>query len=165
MLTTKQHGFIDMKSISTTSLIFSCMLVLLVLPLHAAAAEEPTDIFALRQEAERAYNDRDAEKAKVLFLQLTENFPDEPDAWYGLSRAYEWGGDLDKSIDAAERVQDLGYFSAAYLSHRLAKLNALAGNTDDALRWLARALQEGYGNRPSLQSNEAFVSLDRKSVV
>lgn len=145
----------------TACLIFSCALVLSMLALHTAAAKEPADILELRQEAERAYKDRDAENAQLLFLQLADEFPEDPDVWFGLSRAYEWSGELDKAIDAAERVQDLGYFSAAYLSHRLAQLNALAGNPDEALHWLAYALQEGYEDRPSLQSDEAFVNLQQ----
>ena len=145
----------------TACLIFSCALVFSISALQAAAAKEPADFLELRQEAERAYKDRDAENAQLLFLQLAEEFPDDPEVWFGLSRAYEWNGELDKAIDAAERVQELGYFSAAYLSHRLAQLYALAGKPDEALRWLARALQEGYEDRPLLQSDEAFVSLSQ----
>jgi tetratricopeptide (TPR) repeat protein len=132
-----------------------------MLTLQAAAANEPADIHELRQEAERAYKDRDAEGAQLLFLQLAEDFPDDPEVWFGLSRAYEWSGELEQAIAAAERVQELGYVSAAYLSHRLAQLYALAGKPDAALQWLARALQEGYEDRPSLQSDEAFVSLQQ----
>ena len=145
----------------TACLIFSCTLVFSMSALQAAATKEPADILELRQEAERAYKDRDAENAQLLLLQLAEEFPDDPEVWFGLSRAYEWNGELDKAIDAAERVQELGYFSAAYLSHRLAQLYALAGKPDEALRWLARALQEGYEDRPLLQSDEAFVSLSQ----
>ena len=94
----------------TACLIFSCALVFSMSALQAAATKEPADILELRQEAERAYKDRDAEYAQLLFLQLTEVFPDDPEAWFGLSRAYEWSGELDKAIDAAERVQELGYF-------------------------------------------------------
>jgi len=128
----------------------------------AAFADDDADsatLLELRQEAELAYADRDAEYAEALFLQLTEHFPDDPDAWFGLSRAYEWTEQLDKAIAAAERVQQLGYLSRSYLSYRLASLNALAGHRDAALQWLERALQEGYEDRPEIQSDEAFISL------
>ena len=143
----------------TACLTFSCMLIFSVTALHAAAEHELADILELRQEAERAYKERDAEYAQLLFKQLVEQFPDDPEAWFGLSRAYEWSGDLDEAIAAAERVQELGYFSASYLSHRLAQLFALDGQPEAALRWLARALKEGYEDRPLIQSDEAFVSL------
>lgn len=74
-----------------------------MLALQAAAANEPADIHELRQEAERAYKDRDAEGAQLLFLQLAEDFPDDPEVWFGLSRAYEWSGEPDQAIDAAEQ--------------------------------------------------------------
>ncbi len=143
----------------TACLTYSFLLMISTSALYAAAEQEPTDILELRQEAERAYKERDAEYAQLLFQQLVEQFPDDPEIWFGLSRAYEWSGDLDKAIDAAERVQELGFVSASYLSHRLAQLNALAGQPEVALQWLARALQEGYEDRPLIQSDEAFVSL------
>ena len=143
----------------TACLIFSYMLIFSESALHAAAEHGSADILELRQEAERAYKERDAEYAQLLFQQLAEQFPDDPEAWFGLSRAYEWSGDLDEAIAAAERVQELGYFSASYLSHRLAQLYALDGQPEAALRWLARALEEGYEDRPQIQSDEAFVSL------
>jgi tetratricopeptide (TPR) repeat protein len=127
-----------------------------------ALADDVTDsanLLELRQEAELAYSDRDAEYAEALFLQIAEESPDDPEAWFGLSRAYEWSGQLEKAIDAAERVQQLGYVDRSYLSYRLASLNALAGHRDAAMQWLERALREGYEERPEIQSDEAFVSL------
>lgn len=143
----------------TVFLTYSLLLMVVTSALYAAAEHESTDILALRQEAERAYNEQDAEYAQSLFQQLVEQFPDDPEVWFGLSRAYEWSGDLDKAIDAAERVQELGYVSASYLSHRLAQLNALAGQPEEALQWLARALEEGYEDRPLIQADEAFATL------
>ena len=143
----------------TACLTFFFLLTISTSALCAAAEQDPADILELRQEAERAYKEKDAEYAQLLFQQLVERFPDDPEMWFGLSRAYEWSGDLDKAIDAAERVQELGFFSASYLSHRLAQLNALAGQREAALQWLARALEEGYEDRPLIQSDEAFVSL------
>jgi hypothetical protein len=143
----------------TACLIYFCLFTISTPALHAATPHTPADILELRQEAERAYKERDAEYALVLFQQLVEQFPDDPEIWFGLSRAYEWSGDLEKAIGAAERVQELGFVSASYLSHRLAQLNALAGHPEAALRWLARALEEGYEDRPLIQSDEAFVAL------
>ena len=93
----------------------------------------PADYLELREDAERAYRDRDAESATALYLQLTEVYPGDSEMWYGLSRAYEWSGDLPRAISTAVKVQKLGFVSRASLSYRLAQLNAMAGHTDDLL--------------------------------
>jgi len=128
----------------------------------AAAADnnnDPANLLELRSEAERAYRERDAAYAQALFLELTELYPGDPEMWFGLSRAYEWAGELNKSIAAAERVQSLGFSSRSFLSYRLARLNALANHTDAALDWLEHALEEGFEERPQIRSDEAFVGL------
>jgi len=136
------------------------LVIILSFPVANAADEaETVDLFELRAEAERAYADQDAEYAEALFRQLTEHYPEDPEMWFGLSRAYEWSDQLDKAISAAERVQSLGYAARAYLAYRLASLNAMAGHPDEALGWLERALAAGYEDRPDIQSDEAFVSL------
>ena len=140
------------------------LLISLLIPIYLAVARVdaiggPANLVELRSEAERAYRDRDAEYAQALFLQLTELQPNDPEMWFGLSRAYEWSGNLDQAISAAERVQSLGYAARSYLSYRLARLNALADHKDAALQWLERALEQGYEDRPEIQSDEAFVSL------
>lgn len=142
-----------------TILIVSLLLPLLLPVARADADSDPANLLDLRNEAERAYTDRDAEYAQALFLQLTELNPNDPEMWFGLSRAYEWTEDLDKAISAAERVQSLGYTARSYLSYRLARLNALAGHTEMALEWIEQALQEGYEDRPQIQSDEAFVKI------
>lgn len=135
------------------------MFSLLFSPAHAESQANPVELLELRHEAERAYKDRDAESATALFLQLTKEFPSDPEMWFGLSRAYEWSGNLDEAINAAERVQKIGFVSRANLSYRLAQLNEKAGRSDEALKWIERALQQGYEDRPRIQSDDVFVGL------
>ena len=119
----------------------------------------PLEAYELRDAAEAAYRDRNAELAKELYLHLTEAFPDDPQAWFGLSRAYEWNGETGLAIAAGERVQALGFMSAARLSYRLARLHAEAGNDADAIRWIEQSLVERYSQRPRIQDDEAFAHL------
>ena len=122
----------------------------------AASAQQPAEIMQLRQDAEQAYEQRDAEATVALFQQLTELDSADPDAWYGLSRGHEWAGNFDDAVSAAIRVQELGYVYRAYLSMRIARLNAHAGHDDAAIRWIGQSLREGYEDRPEIQSDEAF---------
>jgi len=131
----------------------------LLLASPAYSQIDAVDILQLRQEAEHAYSERDADQAAELFLQLTELSPDDPEVWFGLSRAYEWSDQLDAAIGAAERVQELGYASRSFLAYRLARLNGLAGHQDAALAWIEIALQEGYEDRPRIRLDDAFADL------
>jgi hypothetical protein len=146
------------------SLSLSCLLLMVALSAAFADSErDPIAYAELRQEAETAYRDRDGELAKALFLELTVRFPGDPEVWFGLSRAYEWTGDVDKAIETAERVQALGWVSRPTLSYRLAQLNAQAGREDAALDWIEHALADGYEDRPAIKEDEAFASLRDES--
>ena len=120
---------------------------------------DPQEVLQLREDAERAYNAQDAETAIALFLRLTEIFPQDPEAWYGLSRGYEWAGDLDNAIATAERSLEFNWYGRAYFSYRLAQLNSLAGNAEHAIDWIAAALDARYGDRPEIQTDEAFLNI------
>jgi tetratricopeptide (TPR) repeat protein len=151
-----------MESIVMKRAIYPIVFATLILLSSTAPGESsltPADYLELREDAERAYRDRDAEAATALYLQLTEEFPGDSEMWFGLSRAYEWSGDLPKAISTAMHVQKLGYASRASLSYRLAQLNAMAGHPNEALRWIDQALAEGYEERPDIQSDEVFAAL------
>ena len=135
------------------------VLAIVVIPSSLAQDMEPQDWIGIRQAAEQAYRAEDAEAARELFASLTGKFPDDAEAWYGLSRAREWLGDLDGAIAAAERVQAIGYRSRASLAYRLAALHARAGNGSEALDWLERALEARYENRPGIRNDDAFREL------
>ncbi len=143
--------------VQAISLIISLLLVGTIG--QAESRLKPSELLELRAEAERAYNHRDAESATALFLQLTKEYPDDSEAWLGLSQAYEWSGNLDEAITAAERVQSISFVSRSNLAYRLAQLNEKAGRTAEALQWLEIALQQGYEQRPRIQSDDAFTGL------
>jgi hypothetical protein len=142
-----------------TAMVFAAFLLSSSSTPAAQAEPDPDDPVALREVAAAAYRSRDAETALKLYSSLVATFPDDPEAWFGLSRAHEWTGNLDAAIEAGERVQQLGYTSTANLSYRLAQLNARAGNTSTALAWIERALEERYEDRPNIGSDDAFVQL------
>ena len=142
------------------SLSVSALVLMGALSVALAASErDPVGYAELRKEAEAAYRKRDGELAQALFLELTEAFPDDPEAWFGLSRAYEWTEELGLAIHTAERSYELGWVSRPYFSYRLARLYARAGQQDPALDWLERALQDRYESRPSIQHDDAFATL------
>ena len=119
----------------------------------------PAKMMDLREDAERAYDERDAETAQALFKKMTENTPQDPDAWYGLSRAYEWSEQFALAAAAAEQSQQLGFVYDSYMSYRLARLHAMASDEAAALRWLETALAQGYRDRPGVASVEAFSTI------
>lgn len=125
-------------------------------PAHGDETLSPVEIMALREDAERAYDERDAETAIALFNKLTDLQPEDADSWYGLSRAYEWNEQYIEAAQAAERVQDIGFVYDSYMAYRLAGLNARAGREDLALQWLAKSLELGYRDRPGIATDADF---------
>ncbi len=75
------------------SLSLSALLLMAVLSLALVDSErDPVGYAELRQEAKAAYQSRDGELAKSLFLELTTRIPGDLEVWFGLSRAYAWTG-------------------------------------------------------------------------
>jgi hypothetical protein len=140
-------------------LLICAFLILLSPAAQSQSVQDPEGMKDLREKAELAYSERDAATALKLYSALTEAYPNDPDAWLGLSFAHEWSDGIEEAIFAAERVQQLGYFSQASLSYRLSRLNALAGHREFALQWLRTALASRYEDRPEIQSDEAFSDL------
>lgn len=140
-------------------LVIAVMLFISSDQIYAQQPLSPAALMALREDAERAYDERDADSAAALFKQLTESSPQDPDAWYGLSRAFEWNEQFDRAASAAEHAQQLGFVYDSYMSYRLARLHALANNEEKALSWLDTALQQGYRDRPGIADDEAFASI------
>ena len=143
----------------TPSAILSTILACLSFALQAQSEQSPADLLELREAAEFAYISKNAATAEKLFTSLVAGFPDDPEAWLGLSHAHEWMGNLDGAIETAKHARQLGYVSNANLSYRLAQLNAQAGNTEEALAWIKQALEDRYENRPNIQSDETLASL------
>ena len=119
----------------------------------------PAAIMDLWEDAEKAYDERDAELTIALFGILTQQNPKDPEGWFGLSVGYEWNGQHAEAAAAAERCQVLGFVFDSYMSMRLARLHARAGNTDDALRWIETSLSQGNRDRTSIASDDAFAGL------
>lgn len=126
---------------------------------HANAPLSAAERLELLESAEAAYRERDAALALQLYGQLAGEFPEDPETWFALSRAYEWNEDWAAAIAAAEQVQELGYVYSGYMSYRLAQLHARAGHAERALRWIAIALDARYEDRPQIQSDPAFAAL------
>jgi hypothetical protein len=107
----------------------------------------------------KAYRARSAERTVSLLEKFLEQYSNDAEAWYRLSVAYEWSDRFDDAIAAGERVQELGYFYRARLSYRLAQLHARTQNSEAALLWLERSLEERYEDRPEIQRDTALAAL------
>ena len=85
------------------------VLLLLALPIWADEQLSPAAIVDLWEDAEKAYDERDAETTIALFEILTEQNPQDPEGWYGLSVGYQWNNQDAEAAAAAERCFDLGF--------------------------------------------------------
>lgn len=137
------------------------MAICVLLMAAPAAVEEPAALAypALWESATDAYKAKDADRAIELFREIVERTPGHGEAWFGLSKAFEWAGRLDEAIAAGERAQNVGWRYDAWPTYRVAQLHARAGHTDLALDWLERALAERFEDRPEIAADEAFAAL------
>lgn len=140
---------------SPTTLASWIATTLVLFTANLSALDYPT----LLERAEQAYRARDTDSVIGLFEEIVERDPLRGDAWFGLSRGYEWAERLDEAIIAAERAQEIGWEYAAWPSYRVAQLHARAGHREAALTWLDRALSERFEDRPEIAGDEAFASL------
>lgn len=139
--------------------IVATTLLLVAPPLAANDRLSPVELLALWQDAEKAYDERDAQTTVALFKRLTEQSPQDPEAWFGLSRAYEWNDQNAAAAAAAERSHDLGFLYSARMAYRIAQLHARAGQHKAALRWIENSLDLGTSDRAGLAAEPDFAEL------
>lgn len=140
----------------------SCVVLLLCasLPGRVGAQElSPVDAWALRQRADEAFATQRFDEARGLYETLTTAQPDSSDLWqrvWTIDMAQErWNA----AIVAGARLAALGHPLGGALAYGMARAYAQLDDGDEALDWLARALETRYEDRTGIVSDPAFATL------
>ena len=128
-------------------------------PALAAQPADPAHHFALRDSAEAAAYAEEHARAAEMYGRLVEAAPGDDALWVGLAYAEFGRGRLAEAAAAAERAIGLGFTFGRQGRFTLGWIHARLGDQDEALRWLRRALAEGYGDRPRFRTDTVFRSL------
>lgn len=138
------------------------LVTLVFLAPTAAAAEEaltPAHYLQLKMEADAKWRAGDRAGALPLYERLHEAYPEDGELTVRLARALQETGRTSEAIPLALAALDSGFADAAGTASRLAQATAARGDTEAALDWIERALAARWGDRPRLQSDEAFAEL------
>jgi tetratricopeptide (TPR) repeat protein len=120
---------------------------LLACTLTTAAAEktEPkTPFLDLVQQAQQLGGAGKWTEAADLWERIAQANPTRGEYWERLGWSRYSARDHRKAIVAFQKALDLRAGSPATMAYNLACCHALLGEKDDALRWLEKAMQQGY---------------------
>lgn len=122
-------------------------------------ATDPVRYLALRDSARAALEAGANARAAEQFGRLVREAPGDDELWTGLALAEFRRGRLDPAREAGERAVALGHTFGNEGRFIIGRIHARMGRDDEALRWLRRALEAGYGDRPRLRTDPAFEDL------
>ncbi len=94
------------------------------------------------REANRAFMDRDFEKAEELYREILERNPDSPRILFNLGNALAYQGKFEESVDAFQRFRELvgDDSEMAAAEYNLGYIYGLDGNNREALRFFQDAI-------------------------
>ena len=141
------------------------LIALLVLPRFVLSqtkpAEDPTAIVAIIRDAEAKSRAQQWPEAAALWERALQLNPTHPNGWHNLGVARFYAKDYKAAIPAFEQAAELGaptmgpYFSV----YNIACAHALAGEKEQAISSLQRALDMGFPNIQAPAKDEDFASI------
>lgn len=132
------------------------LLAALLLPAGLSGQMDPATHYALRDSADAAAYAGDFDRAAALYRRLAGAAPGDNALWEGLAVSEFRRGELEAALEAGRRAVELGHTFGPEGPFILGWIHARQGRRDGALRWLRRALEEGYGDRPRLRRDSVF---------
>lgn len=121
----------------------------------AELADSIQELYDLAQEAveEQAWGE-----AAKAYGKLTDLVPDDHENLSMAAYASIMGGELDAGRNWLEQQMDAG-FMVSTAKYNLACINALEGNTSDAIDWLEEAVDEGFDSYQLMRKDEDLASI------
>jgi tetratricopeptide (TPR) repeat protein len=124
------------------------------------AQDKGTDDFqALLQKAQEKTAAKAYAEAAKLWSQVVESNPTEGRFWDQLAKNYYNAKDYRNSTTAYERVLDLRFGYPWAAAYDIACNHALAGDKEQAFKWLEKALDLGFRDLRHLQTDTDLDSL------
>jgi tetratricopeptide (TPR) repeat protein len=128
-----------------------CVLAVFVAPAGFVASAQQT-------EAERLFAEKDWEGAARAYKEVTAEDPENGRGWLRLGIALTSLGRYPEAVSAIEEAEKLSWLPPLTRFY-LARASAFAGNKDDALHWLEKAVEAGYSSPDQIEGDDAFQDL------
>lgn len=120
----------------------TALVLALLAAMPTAQAGEKTS--AIRETADTAVASGDWPTAIESFQKLVEINPKDGRSWHMLGYSLHASGDLDKALKVHLKATEFPEV-AAIASYNAACVYALRGDKEEALNWLAKAAERGFG--------------------
>jgi tetratricopeptide (TPR) repeat protein len=136
-----------------------CVLVTLSCGSRAQANQLPAnDEAKLKADATAAYDAKDWAKSAKLYEEMVSAHPEIPRLWYRLATSQEGLGELDKSLATFQKAAQLG-LPPIFGEYALATVYAKKNDKENAFVHLQKALDAGYNDPATLDSDERLANL------
>lgn len=125
----------------------------------ASADDRPMSPESYYSESERAralFESKQYAQAVPLIEQLIQHYPDDSSSWLAAAIGLGELGRTEASLKAARRSIEIGAENERYIWFEIAKLHAKAGQRDEALEALERALAARFTPRTRIRDEPAF---------
>jgi tetratricopeptide (TPR) repeat protein len=124
------------------------------------AQKMQTEIFVVTlAQAEAKMQAKQWSEAAALWEQVVKENPVQGRFWEQLGLAYYNAKDYRKSIPAYEKQIELGYGQPATAAYNIACNYALAGDKEQAIKWLEKALEMKFPSLQHAQTDTDFESI------
>jgi tetratricopeptide (TPR) repeat protein len=148
---------------SHSTLVFCAVLLMVTASgrLHSqegqTRAPDPVAYQERVQKARASYAAKDCVQSAALYQNLAETNPRDGENWLRLARCRYHLKEYRTAIEAFRRANEIGFGRLQDNDLDIARAYAHVGEKENALEWLARALNDHrFEFRPTLQEDQAF---------
>jgi hypothetical protein len=119
----------------------------------------PAPFASILQSAHDALAGKEYRQAAVLYEQVVQENPVNPDYWRDLADSHYSAGEYQDSIQPYKMALQLRQDQPANIAYLLACAYAKAGDSASGMRWLEQAMQWGYAGLEDARTDVALSSL------
>lgn len=124
------------------------------------AASDPLVYYALSQEAQQLYANKEYEKTAELYRRLADAHPADGNNWLRLGNSRYFLKQYRPAIEAYKKASEIGFGFQQNVAYIIAACYAQLGEKEAALEWLRKSLYEQrYENRARIINDEDFKNL------
>ena len=145
MLVSKNLGGLFMKL--SQKLIYTFLFISIITTFNMAQTD--------KNKANEYYNNQNWEEAVKAYSAITEEEPENSQAWFRLGSSYFNLEKYSKALPALETANEKGFFPF-FVRYQIASAYSLLNENEKAMDWLSKAVEAGYSNVNQITTDTNF---------